>query len=275
MAEIQVSGSTGADVNGLFTPLKVIISFLFDNWFFIVFGIIIAILVGLLIYFIFNWRDEKRKRDEPGFQKYKMVYDDCVKNRNPKKYKFGYSLINLFWFGFPIIKSDRSTRITNRYNNCIGRYRGHSYSQDGTVNYLVCVKRFLNLIDQNIILKIPLNVKYKEKDEKTKKLITKVFKINIITEDKFNNEININMIGIEKIGVFYSMPVMLDTNNNTVDFREIMEGVVTDNTYQLMVQRLLNAGAKMSEKAIELNPNLQYSQKSPEKTSQESDNEQE
>ncbi len=51
-----------------------------------------------------------------------------------------------------------------------------------------------------------------------------------------------------------------------IDYRKLMEGAVIDSTYQQMTTRLLNLGAKMMEKGMQLNPSLQYAKQSPEKT---------
>lgn len=275
MADITITEtSTSTSMGGAFEPVKQLIGFLLKNWYWFALVLFFAIGIVVIFYLIMKLMDTNRERDEPGYAKYKMTVKDCINNANTKYRRSRYSFKNLFWLGIPILWVDLSKRIVDKFDSKIGRYRGHIYSQDGTINYLICKKKILGLIDYNILLKVPTKLEYVQGEGKNKKIITKSLSL---TRD--NNEyIRINCVGVEKVGLFYHMPLIQvedETTSDTIvfDCRKAIEGAIMDNTYQVMLQRALNTGAKQIEKAIELNPRLKYDQKSPEKTSAESKDE--
>jgi len=271
MAEIVVTEGAPANIGGAFEPVKDILHFLFSNWYWFAIALFFIVATILVIYLIGKILDMAKERDEPGYAKYKMTVMDCMNNRNLKNIRKRYSIKNLFWLGIPILWVDLSKRVVDKFDKPIGRYRGEIQSQDGTMNYLVCKKRILGLIDSNVVIKVLVDLKWevgKEKDKKQKSM-----PLNLIKE--YDGYIKINCLGIEKVGMYYHMPVieLADKEGTTIipDLRKSVEGVVVDNTYQLMTQRLLNTGAKMMDKAMELNPRLKYDQKSPEKKPEEED----
>ena len=274
MAEIVLTEGGGTNIDGAFGPIKSMLHFLFSNWYWFAIAIFFVVFTILIIYLISKIFDMAKERDEPGYAKYKMTINDCKNNANLKNIRKRYSLKNLFWLGIPILNKDLSKRVVEKFDNLIGRYRGEVQSQDGTWNYLICKKRILGIVDSNILLKVPTELKWEDKDsEKGKSKKTELIKLDLVKE--YDGYIKIDCLGIEKVGMYYHMPVieLNDKKGNAVipDLRKAIEGVVVDNTYQLMTQRLLNTGSRMMEKAMTLNPRLKYEQSAPEKKPEEED----
>ena len=259
------SGNVGGVFGMVFSPIM----FLLNNWYIFVIALLLAIAIGVIIYFIASTKDLKRERDEAGYFLYKKTVKDCINGRDPKRYKKTYSFWkNMFWFGIPIRMKDESKFVFNKYGEKIGRYRGHVRSQDGTYNLLVCVGTTFRIIDNNILIKVPQSLKIKEGDK------VKTVSFNLIKEDTLDKSITIDCIGTERTALFYYMPIFTMNDNGketTVDLREHMESTVADSTYQVMLQRMLNTGQKQMEKAMTFNPHLKYEQMSPEKTAPEQD----
>jgi len=267
MAEIIVEQGGAVNAGGALDVILAPIVFLLQNWYFFLFGILLAIAIGIIIYMISSTKDLKRERDEAGYFLYKKTIKDCINGRDPKKYKKTYSFLkNIFWFGIPIIKKDESKFIFNKNGEKIGRYRGHVMSQDGTYNLLVCTGTTLGMFDNNILIKIPQRIKFQNKDKEIEYV-----DFDLIKEDPLDKSITIRCIGVERTALFYYMPIFTAVDSNSgndiiVDLREHMESTVADSTYQVMLQRMLNTGQKQMEKAMTFNPHLKYQQMSPEKT---------
>jgi len=272
MAEVIVQDvvNVSANVGGVFQLILSPIMFLLHNWYFFFIAIFLALAIGIVIYFVYATKDLKRERDEAGYFLYKKTMLDCIKGRDVKKYRKTYSFIkNIFWLGLPFLSKDESKLIFNKYGMKIGRYRGHIRSQDGTYNLLICTSTSFGIMDNNILLKIPSRIKIKNNAGEDDFL-----KFDLVREDPLDKTMTVKCIGIERTALFYYMPVFTIDNQGSeeiVDLREYMESSVADSTYQVMLQRMLNASQKQMEKAIEHNPNLLYAQKSPEKTTPEQD----
>jgi hypothetical protein len=271
MAEVIVE--QGVNAGGLLSGMLAPIGFLFRNWYILALGIILAIAIGIIIYFISNTRDLKRERDEAGYFLYKKTVKDCITGRDPKKYKKSYSFFkNIFWFGIPILSKDDSKFIYRKDGAKLGRYRGHVKSQDGTYNILICTGSILGMIDTNILVKVPMRIKFTNPQNR-KEVTTQDF--DLIREDPLDKSMTISCVGLEKTALFYYMPIFTMINDlgqeRIIDLRQHMESAVADSTYQVMLQRILSTGQKQMEKAMTLNPNLRYEQMSPEKTLPEQD----
>jgi len=277
MADISITTTQPAsNIGGVLAPIKSFLGFLFKNWYWFALVLFFTIGIVVIFYLIMKLMDTNRERDEPGFAKYKMTVKDCLNNANAKYHRKRYSFKNLFWLGIPILWVDLSKRIIDKFDNTIGRYRGHIHSQDGTINYLICKKRILGIIDYNILVKVPTKIDYDKNTDKSKKSVPKIKRLHLVND--LQGYIRMDCIGVEKVGLFYHMPIIqvmdeLTKDTIVLDVRKMTEGAIIDNTYQVMLQRALNSGAKQIEKAIELNPRLKYDQKSPEKTSAESKDE--
>jgi len=269
---------TGGAIKGMF-------QFFYQHWRLMLVAVFIFIL-GIVVYYLFKkLEDERRERDEPGYQLYKSTVRTCIlqaraelirKHWNPK------SLLLLFipvaWPLIPFIKTEHSAKVVDRTNQVIGYYRGEFTGMDNSYNLLVYKKRYLFFFEDRFLIKIPLSVKYTitkrnrsgeiERDN-TGKPKTKITELKLESVIRYlpNDDIKLLCISIERIGLYYYCPVVVDDSTGvTLDFRQHVEGAIIDNTYQLMVQRLLNLGAKQMEKGMMFNPHLQFAQKSPEKT---------
>jgi len=275
MASVVITETGGANVGGAFQLVAEPIRYVLSNWYIFVIGVLLCIALGIIIYLVFATKEFSKQRDEAGYFLYKKTIQDCINNRDVKKFSKTYSLKNLFLLGIPIFWKDKSKRILNKYGELIGRYRGHVRSQDGTYNLLVCTGTSFGIIDNTIIIKVPEIVSYEGTDEKGKSVkISQRFSLWV--EDPYDKTITIKASGIERTAIFYYMPIVVEVDKTTgleqvIDLRKFMEGSVTDSTYQVMMQRMLNSSQKQMEKAMLLNPHLKYDQMSPQKTAPEAD----
>ena len=141
----------------------------------------------------------------------------------------------------------------------------------------------MNYLRDLFILKIPLILKFKSisdnpgEDKKSKKLNIEQLESNakdyVINMNEYlynmkNGDIKLlNCSGVERLGLYYYCPVFeLGKSLGVLDYRKVMEGVIVDKTYQVMLQRILNVGSRQMEKGMMFSPHLQYAQKAPEKT---------
>ena len=283
MADVVIS----SPVSETASILQQTADFFINNWGKLLFALILLI-CGIVIYYLFKkMEDERHERDEPAYQLFKSVVWTCRLQANIKKIKKNWSLINLLWFGIPIIKKEHSARIVDMSNNLIGWYRGECKSMDNTLNYLCYKNKSWLIIEETFILKIPLHIKLKTKDY-SKKVRGKGDKkddtnikgdkdsvplvdtdINLMQQIKElpNGDIKIYCAGVERLGLYYNCPIfVIDEQKGFLDYRKVLESTVIDNTYQVMVQRVLNLGARQVEKGMLFNPSLQFARQSPEKT---------
>ena len=286
MAEVIQSTSTIGGATSLITGTA---EFFMNAWPFLL-GAVIVMILGCVVYFLLQRLEEERKeRDEPGYQRYKNIVRSCLMGCKKEKIRKSWRLINLLWFGIPIIKKDHSAKIRDIDSNTIGYYRGEFKSMDNTYNFLCYKRKRLLFIEDRFIIKAPIQIKFKtpmyqktkngvipvyDTDKQGKKIPRyedKILSFGNRLKDLPNGDIQISCIDIEKLGTYYYCPVYPVTPGKLgyIDYRLLMEGAIADNTYQVMVQRILNVGAKQAEQAIMLNPQLQYTRKSPEKTKEE------
>ena len=246
------------------------IGFFVSSWKWLLAAVLIFILGMVIYYLLKKIEDERRERDEPGYQVYKALKKTCSMQSNPKKIRKHWSPINLLWLGFPIIKREHSAKILDVYNRTIGYYRGEANSMDQSINFLAYKNKIFFFFEDNFILKIPLILKYKKKD---KAGVEKDVVVNLQTniQELANGDIKLYCSGLERLGLYYYCPVfIIDNEHGNLDYRKVMEGAILDNTYQAMVQRLVNVQAKMMEKATLTNPAVQAKRLGAEMTKEES-----
>jgi len=276
MADVVV-----APVQSISNFLNEFFGFIGDYFGLLVAAIIIFIL-GIVIYMVLKkWEDEKKERDEPGFQVYNNLKRTCM--LRAKDYKIRKT-VAWGWFFFPplfwmawLLKKEHSNKLVNQFDNLIGYYRGECTSMDGSINYLVYKNKLMGLFESLFIVKIPIQLKLKKQvyNEKTGESIKGRFNAEIINLQQLikelpNGDLKLQCTDIERLGQYYYCPVFVINERGVIlDYRQILEGTIADNTYQAMVQRLLNVGARQMERGILLNPNLVYNQKLPEKTKEE------
>lgn len=232
--------------------------------------ILAIILIGLtigIIYIIRRWEEERQERDDPIYQNYKNIIRGCISQADISRIKKTWSPVNLFWFGLPFIKNEHSNKVVDYSNNLIGFYRGHMYSQDGCLNFLVYRTKFL-FFEQKFIVKCPYNLKISVVDPKTKKKIKKTLNFNDYIIEVQNKDYKILCSNLEKLSYWW-YPVYIAKNKEIVDLRNHMnEGLVEISNSEL-ISRVLSLGGKQVEKAMLHNPELKFKQMEPQKTKHE------
>jgi hypothetical protein len=266
------------------------IQFFTTNWPWMLVGVIIIILVAIIFVILNKLEEERRERDEPGYQLFKTVKRACDLNKDAKliRTSVNWGLIWLWlipiigWILFFIIRKEHSAKIVDYQGNLLGYYRGDYQSQDNTWNFLVYKDKWLFIFEQTFVIKAPLGFNLKkpvrdkegrivmELDKKTQ--VSETIYIN--TRNKIqkltNGDVKIECTGIEQIGMYYYCPVyIVQEKGEVVDLRKLMEGAIMDNTYQLMTTRLLNTAAKQMEKGMTFSPDLNYKKAMPQKNVEE------
>ena len=236
--------------------------------------ITIIVVLGIIIYYLFLKREEEqREKDEPAYYMYKQTIRNCNTNKNDKYIKKTWRLINLLWFGIPLAKKECSMQIRDMDNHLIGYYRGESYEMDNSWNLMLYKEKFFFFWETTFILKIPLHIHTKSVEINEQGIkIEKKYQINLMRRVKRlpNGNIKIYCSSIQKVSMYYYCPVFIvDNDRGFLDYRKALEGTIVDNTYQVMVTRLLNTGSQQMEKSMMFNPYLQYAQKAPQKTKEE------
>lgn len=266
-----------------------VIDFFKNSWKFMLVGAILIVLFIIIWYLFKKIEEERHEREEPGYQLFKTVKASCRLNGTPTLIRKKWNPKSLWlifipiigWLLIPFIKKDHSAKLIDYNGELLGYYRGDYRGMDGTTNFLVYKhKRFLFFEDQ-FVIKVPTKLKMKAKkrdkngdlvlDDKKKPILEdRTINLNDMINVLPNQDIKIYCVSLEKIGIYYYCPVFLtDKGEGVLDYRQIVEGAVIDNTYQIMVQRLLNTASISMEKGMTLNPNLKYDQMKPEKTVEE------
>jgi len=269
MVEIIVEPQ--APIANTYGVMQGFLNFLHDNlvWMIVIVLLIIAFIV---IYYLFANNEEKNKeRDDPGYALYRNHQRTAKLRADDKRIRKTYSLKNLLWMGIPILWNEHSAKVINIENEIIGYYRGHFESMDNCLNLLVYRRKFFIFFEELFLVKMPLLLKINtaERDEKTKKMVTKERLISLDSLIEFwkNGSVKIHCTDIEKIGLYYYCPVfIIDKEKGKLDYRKVIEGAVVDQTYQTMIQRVTTEAQKTMERMPSFNPFIQYAQKSPEKT---------
>ena len=251
-------------------------NWLIDKWGYIVFALIIIIL-GIVIYVILKkWEEERQEKDDPVYEGYKNLCRDCSLNRDTKRIKKAYSLVNLLWLGLPLVRPEHSARIVNYNNQLLGFYRGHAYSQDGYFNILMYKDKNLIFFENKFLLRCPVFIKTKVKKRDEKGKVLKDEDGKTIVEDKSlnyrkwiqelsNGDFKIIASNLEQRN-YFRYPIYLTTTGELIDIRKETGADIVDMTYNTMLGRVLSEGASMVEKAMTYNPNVKYEQMTPEKT---------
>lgn len=264
------------------------VEFFRSNWKFMLIGAIVVVLFVIIWYLLKKIEEERHEREEPGYQLFKTVKSSCRLNSkeelinkkwNPKSLFLIFTVVGIFVI--PFIKKDHSARIVDYNGRMMGYYRGEYKGMDDTINYLVYKEKKFIFFEDLFVIKVPLKLRMKVKkrekngnvaldNKKMHVLIDKAVNLNDMVKFLPNKDIKIYCVSLERIGLYYYCPVFLmDKGEGVLDYRQIVEGAVIDNTYQIMVQRLLNTASQAMEKGMLLNPNLKYDQMAPEKTKEE------
>lgn len=289
MAEILVQPTAAGGGNAI-GGLKGMIDFLTHAWPWILVCAVIIILAVVIFYLLNKLEDERKERDEPGYQLFKTVKMACELNADTSLIRKSFNpatlpLIFLPIFGWilmAIIKKEHSAKIVDYQNALLGYYRGAYISQDNTWNFLIYKERWLLFFEKSFVLKCPLGVKFKKqmKDDKGKTKVSSDGKTVLYEDEEVsfrpyitrlpNGDFKIHATGMEQVGMYYKCPVyIIEDKNEVVDLRKFLEGAIIDNTYQIMTTRLLNTAAKQMEKGMMFSPDLQFRKQAPMKTKEE------
>jgi len=250
------------------------------NWGYIVFALIVLILAIVVFYMLKKWEEERQERDDPVYQGYKNLIRDCELQCDKHRIRKTWSLINLLWFGLPIVKQEHSSKAVNYTNDNLGYYRGHSYSMDGYLNLLLYKEKFLIFFESLFLVRCPLQLyaSVYMRDPVTNKILVDSDGKKRITKkkvkfDKYimflnNGDMKINCTTLQKYS-YFRYPVYVKENAEIVDYRQLLQDDIVVLGQDQMISRVLSTGAEMVEKAMMHNPHVQYNQKSPEKTVEE------
>jgi hypothetical protein len=249
---------------------RTVMSFFGKFWKFMFWAIIIFIF-GMIIYYLFKkLEDERKERDEPGYQVYKALKKTCMMQADGRRIRKSWSPVNLLWLGFPIVKKEHSAKFLDMTNKVLGYYRGESHTMDNTINYLAYKRKFFIFFEETFIIKIPRIIRIKSKSDKTGLEKADIVDLTALIKELPNNDIKVYCTGLERLGLYYYCPVfVIDDKRGNLDYRKVMEGSIVDTTYQTMVQRIVNVQAKMIEKATLSNPQIQQQRLGAEKTKEE------
>ena len=288
MAQVVVTQKP--PVQGTMQSLQGIVNFFATNWGWLL-AIVVIIILAIVIIVLMNKMEDKRKeRDEPGYQLYKTVKMAADLNKDPSLIRKNFNpatlpliLLPVFgWLLMALLKKEHSSKVVDYQGNLIGYYRGDYVSQDNTWNFLVYKDKWLLFFEKTFIIKAPLGFELKklardtrgdliyEKDSKTPKVNISFLDLRNLIQRLPNHDYKIMCTGVEPIGMYYKCPVyIIPETGQHVDYRKQIEGAIIDNTYQLMVTRLLNTAAKQMEKGMMFSPDLQFKKMAPVKTKEE------
>ena len=283
---MQPTPSSGSAMGGL----QGMIDFLTHSWPWILVAAVIIILAVVIFYLLNRLDEERKERDEPGYQLFKTVKMACELNADKSLIRKSFNPATLpliflpiiGWILMCIIKKEHSAKVVDYQNNFMGYYRGSYVSQDNTMNFLLYKDKWLFFFEQTFVLKCPLGVKFRKqlKDDKGMVKMASDGK-SALYEDKEvsfrsyimrlpNGDFKIHATAMEQIGMYYKCPVyIMEDSNEVVDVRKFLEGAIVDNTYQVMTTRFLNTAAKQMEKGMMFSPDLQFRKQAPMKTKEE------
>jgi hypothetical protein len=224
--------------------------------------------------------DDQKKRDHPVYAQYCYIVDGCHEQARKQWVDKKYSLLNLFWLGVPLIWKEHSAKIRNKDNDVIGFYRGHFIAQDGFLNFLVYNHYKWLIFEDTYVIKCPYIVEKKvpKTDEKGNILldakenpILELKKLDFRKYIRFqyntNNDILLYAFNLENYS-YFRYPVYITEKLEPIDLRSILGENVIDMGQSQLVTQVYEDGAKMSRKAMEHNPNVNYERMTPEKQKQ-------
>jgi len=139
MAQVVSNKVDDQPIQGLFSGFEWIVGNI--PWIMVAI-VVVALAIGLY-YVIRKLDDERKERDDPIYQNYKNIIKSCSQNADKSRINKKYAKINLLWLGIPVVWNDFSNKLYDYHNNFMGYYRGHSYSQDGSLCFLAYKSSFL------------------------------------------------------------------------------------------------------------------------------------
>jgi hypothetical protein len=277
----ETTQPTEPEPQGALAFFQYFFMFLAKYWLWFVTAIVIMIILGVLVWLVFTWNDKLAKDDSPGYELFTNIVKQCRMNADKSKIKETYSLLNLFFLGLPIFKNEHSAKLIDANNKSMGWYRGHSDTMDNYRNFLIYQTKKWLVIPETFVVRVPLgfDVEKEAREDENGKPIEPNKKGEYpkkriyVPLEKWsgwvsNGDYKINSFSLEKGGKYYFFPVFNVFENGYVskfNYKEMLEGAVSSDTTQVMVQRLLNLGARQMEKGIAMNADIKAQQVTPKK----------
>jgi hypothetical protein len=277
MAEIVAQPQTTGQTTGIINTIFHILANYW--WLFLILGLLIGALV--LAYVIWQAKQENdRRRDSSVYATAMNIREGCTTNATPEWIINKYSYWNLLWLGIPFKMNEHSVRIVDIDRNIIGFYRGHTTTQDGDIVYLLYKTKFLlGLIEDKFLLYCPKNIRLPEIDKKGMPLLTpegkqileyKKLPADLITEDvKMGNEIRIKCKTIMKHGNYYYFPsyiiILPNGEQQHINMINDIAHYVAKTNYIMQLETGYSDMSRAMGKAAEINSELRFRQKSPER----------
>ena len=157
---------------------------------------------------------------------------------------------------------------------------------DGTMNFLAYKEKFF-MFEQRFTIKVPELYKVPKRDasgsivyadmmgedgqaildsdgKKVKEITLIEKRLNPI-QYLGNGDIRILCSHVQKIS-YFRIPVMTDKEGNPLDMRQQIGEAVRNTAYDLLAYRVMQQASRSMDIVANLNPNVKYNQKSPEKT---------
>lgn len=254
-------------------------NWVFDNMGLILLGIGIIITAVVIWFLIAKIKSEQREKRNMQVEHYNNVIRDCKAMAHKWRIKKRRKVV-----GFPFRVDEQSTQVVDMNMNLIGYYRGHCYSMDGALHFLLYKETFFGLMEQQFVLRVPTEYRYEvylkdsggnvmfNKDKtyatETKSVPLMGFVQNLDSYRDRSTPVIIDCISIERLG-WFKYPIFLSKNHKTVDLREQENDKLIETGYAMQLNKHMRESARMVDIAMDHNPSLKYTQKEPVKTHEE------
>lgn len=258
--------------------------YLLSNYWWVLLLFVIIFGLAVAVYWIYKIKVENdKKRDNSAYHTAMNLRDSATMQAKAEWINCGYSLKNLLVLGLPIWRNEHSARIIDTDRNIIGYYRGHTKTQEGNVLFILYKTRsWFGFVEDRFMLYCPLNMKFNDVSVKNKDgSFNKVgdFASELIMWDVArDNTIMISCSTVTKQGMYYFVPNYVFIVNGKQAHLDLTVEIAKDISKKNFIVQLESDYSNMSRamgKAIEINPQLRFDQKKPEKEKTiEDDNEQ-
>lgn len=259
-------------------------------WVLLIFCIIIALIV--ICFMIWKKKEENdRRRDSSVYATAMNLTEATAHNAKTEWIRCYYSLWNLLWLGIPFKWNEHSVKIIDLDRNNLGWYRGHTRTPDGDLVFqMYKSKIWLGLFEDKFLLYCPMKLRHpkmkvtKNKDgsnsfvEMRNEQGNIIFEYSELPSDLINfndvrngNEIRIGCNTITKQGSYYYFPNYVFLKDGTlrhVDLTDHIAANIAKNNYLTQLEHAYSDMSRAAGRAVELNPELRFKQKSPEKEKQ-------
>jgi len=311
MAEVVVQQGAQAQqhATGISGDFQNLMGWFAQYWWVILLIIIIIAVAVIVIYLIYLW-GLKQKRKDLMYLRWERAQEACklnakknyvVKVRRWKLILFGFitapffalvylfllrgehwlTLIALFVGGFLLwipfawfFYKDFSLRIIGVDQTTFGYYRGHAKQMDGYIYTLMKVGRKWLVLDDNIIVRVPQDVKTikhtKKKDIATGEMTTtkewdSIELGNIITQNENGWYWFIPFTAAYKESEYFYDLSLVDKNGQVLDLRQKIQNAYHLSTGIEMAEREYSHLGKVTDQAVNTNVGVTATKKLPER----------